>query len=60
MKYELSAAVICVGLFGVGGCGPAEPTPDAQSKTNAETPAAKWAKVTLHINGFKKSKSGAI
>lgn len=62
MTFKLSAALVCAGVCAGYGCvpGPAEPIPGAKENTKSVSPAAKWTKVTLHINGFKKSKSGAI
>lgn len=40
------------------GCGPDESTPDASS-TDSASVVSNQATVRIHIDGFKKSKSGA-
>lgn len=51
-------ATFSLSLFVVTGCGSDEPAPNSSS-TDSAAVASNQTTVRLHIDGFKKSKSGA-
>lgn len=60
MKSSVCWSVIALLLVGAMGCGTSETSQGSANGPQVHQDAPKFAKATLHINGFKKSKSGAI
>lgn len=49
----------CLTVIAIG-CGSVEEPAKTPGITTTVSRATQWTKLTLHIDGFKKSKSGAI
>ncbi len=60
MNDNMTAFVIFAASIGVAGCGTDDASPEKTGKSRSVSPAELWNTRTLHIDGFKKSKSGAI
>ncbi len=59
MNYHFRWGGITLLLVGAIGCGTSEAPNGDAGGSQASQETARIAKATLHINGFKKSKSGA-